>query len=210
MTTTARPVPKKPTPPPLRGGWFYGGVSLTLFVVGYLIAVWLLFPPLPVPKDGVAVPDLRGLTIKLAADKLAPLGLETGDTVTMPHLRTPMGVIVAQTPLPGQQLRAGGRVSLGLSAGPPSVMVPALLGLGGRRAQNLLKRMGFEVDQIMETSAEPNGTVIRSTPDAGVRLPLPARVLIYVSAGPPDSLSIPTTTTGTTTTTGVDTLRLPR
>ncbi len=175
------------------------GLSLGLFLAGYLIAVFLLFPPPPVPEDGIVVPDLRGLTLGLARDRLAPLGLEPGDTVSIPHGQTPKGLIIAQTPLPGQQARAGGHVSVGLSSGPPAVTIPNVIGYGARRAQNLLQRLGFEVDQMLEPSDRPNGTVLRSQPESGNKLSLPARIMIYVSAGPADTLTIDTTTSRSTT-----------
>jgi beta-lactam-binding protein with PASTA domain len=185
-----------------RPGVFYGSVSLGLFVAGYLVAVFLLFPPPPVPKDGVIVPNLHGMTVDLARRSLTPLGLETGETLSLPHPQTPAGLVIAQSPLPGQQARAGGRVNLGLSSGVPAVAIPNLIGFGARRAQNLLTRLGFTVDQILESSEQPNGTVIRSAPDAGLKLSLPARVVLYVSAGLPDSVVVDTTVR--------DTLRQPR
>jgi beta-lactam-binding protein with PASTA domain len=71
----------------------------------------------------------------------------------------------------------------------PAATVPDLAGLGARRAQTLLERLGFTVEQALETSDRPNGTVIRSAPEPGVRQPLPARVLLYISSGmPADSI----------------------
>ena len=93
----------------------------------------------------------------------------------------------------GQQLRAGGQVSLGLSSGLASVAVPDVTGLAARRAANLLTRLGFQVEEALEMSERPNGVVVRSNPEAGVRQPLPARVVLYVSSGPPpDTMQIDT------------------
>jgi serine/threonine-protein kinase len=170
----------------------WAGGAVVLFAIGYLIAVFLLFPPPPVPKDGIVVPNLAGQTIDDARERLAPLRLELGDTLSLPHARTAPGLIIAQSPLPGQQLRAGGRVALGLSAGPPSATVPDVVGLGGRRAENLLKRLGFDVEQSLEASDRPNGTVIRSNPEAGQRQSLPARVRLAVSAGRADTARVDT------------------
>ncbi|MEX2281598.1 MAG: PASTA domain-containing protein [Gemmatimonadota bacterium] len=174
------------------GALVLGVLCLALFFGGYLIAVYWMFPAPAAPTDGVVVPDLRGMSLSMARDRLAPLGLETGDTVSIPHNQTPMGLIIAQTPLPGQQARAGGSVSVGLSSGQPSVTIPNVVGYGARRAQNLLQRLGFEVSQSLEESERPNGTVLRSQPDAGNKLSLPARVMIVVSAGRPDSVVVDT------------------
>jgi serine/threonine-protein kinase len=173
-------------------GLFWAGMVVGLFALGYLSAVYLIFPPIPVPEDGIAVPDVLGQDVEGARQRLQPLGLEVGDTVSFPHARARAGQVVAQAPLSGQQLRAGDRVALGLSSGPPAVVVPDVVGLAATRAENLLERLGFDVSQTMESSERPNGTVLRSNPGVGSRLPLPARVSITVSAGRPDTVSVDT------------------
>lgn len=167
----------------------YATVFVVLFGIGYLIAIFVVFPPPAAPSDGIAVPSLKSLNPEAAAERLRPLGLVLGDSVHLPHATVAPGLIVAQDPLPGQQLRSGDTVRIGVSSGLPSAVVPDLIGLGAKRAQTLLERLGFEVAQNLETSEKPNGTVIRSTPEAGVRKVLPARVVLFVSTGvPPDSL----------------------
>jgi eukaryotic-like serine/threonine-protein kinase len=161
--------------------WFL--VAVGLFAAGYALAVFVLFPPPPVPEDGIVVPDLNGSTVAVARSRLEPLGLVIGDTLRIPNAKTARGLVVAQSPLPGQQLRAGGRVAVGLSSGLPTVAVPDVVGMGVSRAETLLKRLGFQVEQSSEMASEPNGTVIRSEPQAGTRRSVPARVQLVVSTG---------------------------
>lgn len=176
-----------------RGPLRIGLIALTLFLAGYLIAVFILFPPPDAPDDGILVPDLSGLNPQGAAERLRPLGLELGDTLSLPHPALGPGIIIAQSPLAGQQLRPGDRVRIGLSTGLPTVGIPELSGMGARRAENLLARLGFDVDQTFEVSYEPNGTVIRTSPEPGTRHPLPRRVLLIVSSGPPaDTIQVDT------------------
>jgi eukaryotic-like serine/threonine-protein kinase len=161
--------------------WFL--VAVGLFAAGYALAVFVLFPPPPVPEDGIVVPDLNGSTVAVARSRLEPLGLVIGDTLRIPNAKTARGLVVAQSPLPGQQLRAGGRVAVGLSSGLTTVAVPDVVGMGVSRAETLLKRLGFQVEQSSEMASQPNGTVIRSEPQAGTRRSVPARVLLVVSTG---------------------------
>jgi beta-lactam-binding protein with PASTA domain len=176
-----------------RGALKVAGAALGLFLAGYLLAVFVLFPPPEAPEDGIVVPDLKGQSLEQARERLRPLQLEIGDTISMPHPSVPFGIVVAQSPLVGQQLRAGGQVSVGLSSGLASVAVPDVTGLAARRASNLLTRLGFQVEEALEMSERPNGIVVRSNPEAGVRQPLPARVVLYVSSGPPpDTMQIDT------------------
>jgi serine/threonine-protein kinase len=175
------------------------GAAIGIFLVGYLIAVYLLFPPPAAPEDGIIVPSLGGQSLQGARDRLRPLELEIGDTISLPHATIPPGIVIAQSPLPGQQLRRGALVNVGLSSGLPTATVPYVVGMASRRAANLLTRLGFTVTQTIEPSDHPNGTVVRTTPEAGIRQPLPARVLLVVSSGlvsvtPPDSIATTTTT----------------
>lgn len=162
--------------------------ALVLFVGGYLVAVYLLFPPLDAPEDGIVVPNLNGQSLEGARELLRPLALELGDTVSMPHGNVPAGIVIAQSPLAGQQLQRGGQVTLGLSSGLPAAAVPYVIGMTARRASTLLTRLGFSVRQTVESSNRPNGTVLRTAPDAGVRQTLPGRVLLVVSSGMPELL----------------------
>lgn len=103
------------------------GICLLLvgvtFGAGYLLAVRWLFPPLPEPKNGIVVPKLAGLTVAAAEAELRKLGLRVSETIEIAHATQPAGIIIAQSPLAGQQLRAAGSVQLGVSAA--AVRLPA-------------------------------------------------------------------------------------
>jgi len=168
------------------------GIVAALFTAGYLLAVYVLFPPLPVPEDGTTVPNVVGRSVDEARRELATLGLTVTDSIQFPHPSVSSGLILAQDPLPGQQLRAPGTVRVGVSTGLPSVMVPDVVGQSVERATRLLKRLGFEVNQSFEENERAAGTVIRTSPGAGENESLPARVLLVVSSGPalaPDTLA---------------------
>jgi len=178
------------------------GVAAVTFLAGYFVAVRVLFPPLPVPADGTVVPALTGLGFNEADAELRAVGLALGDTLGMPHGTVPPGIIVAQDPLPGQQLRPGDRVRVGISTGLPRMNVPDVVGFRAERATNLLQRLGFQVDQEVEPDDRPAGTVIATMPTAGTSRTLPSRVLLRVSEGPP---LLPDGMIGVDTTLAVDT-----
>ena len=161
------------------------GALLLTFGVGYLIAARVFFPPLPEPENGIVVPGLNGLTIDQARSQLRSFGLTVSETYDVAHPEQAPGIIVAQSPLPGQQLRNGGQVRLAISGGPPSVQVPNVIGYDLPRALNLLKQLGLSASQRTEVNERPAGTVIRVDPEPGERQPVPGRVLLIVSAGPP-------------------------
>src|SRR5688500_1461192 len=86
------------------------GLPLALiapFVIGYLLAVFVLFPPRAVSAAGIAVPDLTGRTEADAERELSALGLTLLDVTELPHPDATSGRVIAQSPLAGQQLRTG-------------------------------------------------------------------------------------------------------
>lgn len=93
------------------------GAALLMFIIGYFVAVRILFPPLAEPKDGITVPSLTGLTVAAAEAKLAQLGLRLNETIDITHPSQPPGIIIAQSPIAGQQLRTAGLIQVGVSSG---------------------------------------------------------------------------------------------
>jgi eukaryotic-like serine/threonine-protein kinase len=179
------------------------GAAILPFLIGYAIAVWVLFPPPDVVGEGIAVPQLRGRSTADARATLASAGLGGLDVTTLPHPRLPEGTVVAQSPLPGQQLRAGVGVRVAVSSGVPRVVVPDVVGFQVDRARGLLERLGFGVQQVDEAGDAEAGRVTALEPGPGSRLPLPATVQLTVSAGPPQ---LPPDTMLQPDTTAIDTL----
>jgi eukaryotic-like serine/threonine-protein kinase len=180
------------------------GLALLLltFGAGYLIAARVLFPPLPAPQNGIAVPDLSGIHEREADAKLRALGLQRGQAIEFAHPNQMPGIIIGQNPLPGQQLRAGGVVQLAVSSGLPRVQVPDVIGFDVARATAVLSQLGLTADQQTEVNERPAGTVLRIMPEPGQSQPVPARVVLVVSAGPPPA---PTDSTIRTDTLGLTT-----
>ena len=186
------------------------GIALALllgtFGIGFLVATRIFFPPLPEPENGIVVPRLSGQLIDAAARQLQPLGLIADrNVVHVAHAGQPPGIIVAQSPLPGQQLRQGGVVRFAVSGGLPGVRVPNVVGFDVARALAVLSQLGLSAEQVMQENVRPAGTVISISPEAGQRQPIPARVRLIVSSGPPpappDSTAVPDTLASRATTT---------
>ena len=176
------------------------GLAIVTFVIGYVLAVRVLFPPLPEPADGIAVPSVVGLTVPNAEAALNRVGLRVTEVIELAHPTQPPGIISAQNPLPGQQLRTAGAVQLAVSSGLPRVAVPNVVGLTVERALAVLGNVGLQADQRSEFSESPAGTVIRVAPAIGIEQPSPGRVLIVISSGPapalPDTVPVDTTSSG--------------
>jgi beta-lactam-binding protein with PASTA domain len=160
-------------------------VLLVSFGLGYVVATQFVFPPPDTAGAGVAVPALYGMERESAEETLRRLGLEVGGITDVASLRVRAGRVLAQDPVPEQQLRPGAAVSLAVSTGPPSLRIPPVLGLPAATAQELLEAVGFEVEvrQIRTGTLAP-GLAARTEPEGGSVVRLPATVALVVSVGP--------------------------
>lgn len=157
---------------------------LACFGTGYALAVYVIFPAPGEAGTGTPVPELVGRRLAEAERELEARGLTVAEVVPIPHPRAPEGEVIAQSPLPGQWLRPGGAVRLGVSAGKPRNRVPEVTGLTAENAAAMLERAGFEVRRREELAPVEKGRVVRTEPAGGTVLELPAQVRLIVSAGP--------------------------
>lgn len=155
------------------------------FAVGYALAVFVLFPEPDVVAAGIPVPVLVGQTLVDAERALAAVGLGRVDPLELPHPNAPVGQVLAQSPLPGQQLPAGADVRVSVSGGRPRARIPEVAGFSAERAEQLLRRFGFEVSRREQEGDAPAGRVLGTDLMSGTEHELPATVTLFVSTGPP-------------------------
>ena len=159
------------------------GVAAVMFGVGYLLAALLFF------RGGgahvVTVPDLRGQPEAEARRVLDRLDLEMERGSALVHPEVPVGSVLAQSPLPGQEVPPGSVVRVTLSAGRDRVSVPDVTRFAAAQALDLLMRSGFEVQVDTVPHERARGRVVATEPAAGTPVELPARLRLVVSAGPP-------------------------
>lgn len=174
--------------PRLRWGrWILVTAGLVVFAfgTGYGVAARVLFPiPAAASENAIEVPALSGVTVPEAERRLQEQGLALGEVTQIAHPREAAGIVIAQTPLPGQQLRPGATVGLAVSSGPSAAVVPDVGGLPHETASELLRRLGFTVNRRDEVVPGPAGLVVRIHPEPGSRHALPASVTLFVSVEP--------------------------
>lgn len=173
--------------------WLGAAVIILLgsFGVGYLISTQILFPKPETAGAGIPVPDLYGLEREEALRRLAEAGLEAGEVLELVNREMEPGRVLAQDPVPGQQLRQGARVDYAVSGGGAQVRVPPLAGLDVIAAQELLERAGLSVELKQTRTVEVRkGAVVGTEPPIGDVVRVPGTVTLLVSAGAPalDSL----------------------
>lgn len=176
--------------------WVHGLLAAVViligsFGVGYLLSTQVLFPRPETAGTGIAVPSLYGESRAEAEAAVREAGLAVGEVEELASAETEVGRVLAQDPLPGQQLRPGAAVSFAVSGGPPELRVPPVTGMAPGTARDLLESVGFQVSlRQVEALDVPPGLVAGTEPEAGTARRLPTAVTLLVSVeAPSDSLA---------------------
>lgn len=161
------------------------GLAVAGWFVGYVISTRVVFPAPPPPGDLFEVPDLRGLGTASASERLAGVGLDLGPVDSLQHPSVAAGLVLGQSPLPGQLASPETPIRVTVSTGPQMRAVPDVVSLEQERARVVLETSGFVVNLDTAESEEPRGRVIEVTPPPESVVALPAQVRVLVSTGPP-------------------------
>jgi serine/threonine-protein kinase len=141
-------------------------------------AVLLFISGGPAP---VTVPDLGGLRLGPARQRLHALGLRTVPVAVFAE--APRNTVVATDPVARTRVAPGTAVRVSYSKGSGLVDVPDLLGRPGSEARELVRGAGLVPALFEVPSPERAGTVARQSPQPGDRAVRGARVRIDVSSG---------------------------
>jgi serine/threonine-protein kinase len=144
----------------------------------------------------VTVPDLIGSDEAVARSQLEDLGLIVD--VNTKDDDAPEGQVIGQSPGPGSELERNDRVTIIVSTGAGSVIVPDVVGQSEDAARSRLGGAGLSVDVIEQDTEDrsEDGRVLEQAPSAGSRVHGGDKVTIVVGV-----FTEPETTTSTTSTT---------
>jgi serine/threonine-protein kinase len=131
----------------------------------------------------IAVPGLVGRTEAVATELAKREGLSIGNVVDQPS-SDPKGVVVHQSPQPGEFTSDGGTVSLVVSSGPAKVGVPVIVNKQWSAAKKELDAIGFAYGTTGAYNNKiPKGDVISVTPGAGALVAPDAELVVVLSKG---------------------------
>ncbi|MGI8460905.1 MAG: PASTA domain-containing protein [Solirubrobacterales bacterium] len=156
--------------------WIIVGI-LALALVGVLIFALTR-------KEQVRVPAVGGRDVERAVDILEAAGFET-ETTSFERVGCARNTVLEQDPPAGVEADEGSTVDLSICAGPGQGEVPDVVGQPEREAIEELRDAGFEVKSRREASASVKlGSVISTSPGAGLDARMGSTVTIFVSTGP--------------------------
>jgi beta-lactam-binding protein with PASTA domain len=163
-------------------------IAVTCAVIGGLMATWLLYPA-PILPGNAEVPPLRAIPAAQAVADLAALGLRGRITAEVPDPMVNAGAVSWQSPAPYTVLPESSVVELGISTGPPMVVVPDLLDYDLNTARLVLEAAGLVMGSIDSAwSREPRGSITLTRPEARAARRAGGTVDVIVSRGPQGGL----------------------
>lgn len=118
----------------------------------------------PAPR---VVPDLSGKTLEEATAELTALGLLVAEAPTAPHPDIAFGRISVQVPAAGESLARGETVTVTVSAGQRTTLVPSIYGKNFDTVKERLERYGMVIGTVTGNrsrglvSASIDGRVVR-------------------------------------------------
>jgi serine/threonine protein kinase len=147
-------------PPARRRSIALLGLSFLLLLAMILAAVLLAAPA------RVRVPKLAGMSRSAVLSRVHRLHLRA--TFTKRFDRSASGRAIAQSPQPGALVAGGAAVRIVLSAGPPPVEVPRLVGQSSSAARSVLGSLGLNVrvSSVAAPGTQP-GVITGQSPGAG-------------------------------------------
>jgi serine/threonine-protein kinase len=95
----------------------------------------------------------------------------------------PRGAVIGTSPAAGTQLSTVQPVTLLVSRGANTVVVPNVVGLSDQAALAALSNAGLSGTEVQKDSTEPAGKVLSQSPGAGKRVGRGSGVTIFASTG---------------------------
>ncbi len=171
---------------------YYNGAKIFLIsflvslITSIIVCVVFLFL-LPIAKSGgdVVIPDLTGSTpeqARVIAENRGLLLVVGGEEENEKYADNQ---ICRQTPLPGSIVRSKSSITVFISKGSSSVIVPELKGMGLSEATARLNELGLRIGDIKteENSAVEKDKIVSSIPVSGTRVKKGDAVTIVLSGG---------------------------
>ena len=131
----------------------------------------------------IQTPDFTGLTVEEAEDKAEEFDLKIKEGEPVINEEVKAGLIVSQTPEPGDVVKTKGVVTVYVSAGPGDGTVPEVVGLSENAARDAIEKAGFKANVSSQASEEESGKIIDQDPAAGEKVEKGSTINLVASDG---------------------------
>lgn len=133
------------------------------------------------------IPDVRGMEYAAAVRELDSAGFKIGTILRVPDSMKAAGTVIAQNPASPAMVQNNRMVELLVSEGQKGktemIQVPDLKGQQEKMAREILEQSELTVSRAItvESDQVPEGTVLRTQPRAGARVPHGNAIILYLA-----------------------------
>jgi serine/threonine-protein kinase len=158
---------------------------LIFFVIGLLLANFIIMPAIVHMGKEITVPNVGNIPLDSAMQILNNTGLQ-GVVVERRHDHIiEEGKIIIQEPLPDTRVKKGRIINLTVSLGTETITVPFLTGVDLAKGIQIIEKLGFavsDIDSILSDSI-PRGKIIRTIPEFETEMKKGEEIKIIISKG---------------------------
>lgn len=165
--------------------YIYTFVVFGFFVIGIVIANFLIMPSIVRMGRETVVPNVCNISLDEALETLKQRKLE-GIVIERRHDHIiEEGRIIVQEPLPEARVKAGRIINLTVSLGPQTIKIPFLTGIGVDKGRSILQRLGLNIKSVewIFSDSIARTVIIETIPPPESELTKGDAVTIIVSKG---------------------------
>ncbi len=157
------------------------GVAAACVLV-MVLALFFFLKGLNAKKPDLIVTDIVGLTVEEAEKRMPEVKIVTTDTV--PSTEYEKGKIIEQNPEAGSKVKVESEVSVIVSSGLQTIVMPDLVNETLSSAKATLENLGLEVEAVQMVDEKITlSHVIKTDPAAEAEVKKGDKVTVYISSG---------------------------
>jgi len=160
-------------------------IVIAFFVIGVLLANFVIMPSLVRQGEEITVPNVCNLPLDTALEELEKGGLEGVVTEQRYDPVIEKGRVIIQEPLPDEKVKKRRIINLTVSLGPETIKIPYLAGVDYEKGELIIKRHGLviaSVDSVFSDSIA-QGRIVATIPDFGTEVTNGDSIQLVVSKG---------------------------
>jgi len=158
---------------------------LIFFIIGLLLANFLLMPLFVRRGEEVVVPNVCNMPLDSAAVILKKAGLQSVVTERRYDRIIEQGRIIIQEPLPDTKVKKSRIINLSVSLGIEKIVIPVLSGLEYLKAKQIIDRLGLvisDIDSVYSDSIS-EGKIIWTIPESETEVKKGDDIKLIISKG---------------------------
>jgi eukaryotic-like serine/threonine-protein kinase len=162
-------------------------ILISTFLVLSLLGLFtfLVLPGLISPKD-VTIPDVSGLELEEAIEKIESAGLQVDEEIESTHEEIEEGIVIKTNPEEGSTVKEDTAINIYISIGKDKFEIPDYTGRKYEDVMRILDNQDFKDIKIKEVfDVSDNGTILSQKPESGEEIVPEDTILEFeVSKGP--------------------------